>query len=205
MNHSLPARAACSSPAGAAGETVYNADYNMMQYCDGDDKWIRMSTGYVPPAVTFDGTNAYLRQNPIGAGASTDTDKLTMSFWVYVPSTATEDYDLVYEGQGANGRVQVAMNLDGAAGNGSREVFFTFRNSGNAVVTTIDSSAIADNQWHHVLFSFSAGSNLGHLYVDNALNEQNKTINPGNGNADFDADQTIGGNAGGARFRALWF
>ena len=37
---------ACSGPTGAAGEMIYNADHNVMQYCDGAS-WISMAGGLV--------------------------------------------------------------------------------------------------------------------------------------------------------------
>jgi hypothetical protein len=39
---SSPAFAACSSPTGTEGETVYNADYHVMQFCN-DTVWISMA------------------------------------------------------------------------------------------------------------------------------------------------------------------
>ncbi len=38
------ALAACASPTGVAGEIVYNADYNTVQFCNGTD-WVSMSGG----------------------------------------------------------------------------------------------------------------------------------------------------------------
>lgn len=40
------AQAACSNPAGEAGEQIYNADYKTMQFCDGTN-WISMKGGAV--------------------------------------------------------------------------------------------------------------------------------------------------------------
>jgi hypothetical protein len=39
-----PASAVCSSPAGTAGQTLYNADFKEMQYCD-NTNWISMGQG----------------------------------------------------------------------------------------------------------------------------------------------------------------
>jgi len=39
----VAAHAACTIPDGEAGEQIYNADYNVMQFCNGTD-WISMSS-----------------------------------------------------------------------------------------------------------------------------------------------------------------
>ncbi len=47
-----PALAACSLPAGNAGDTIYNKPYHVYQYCDGT-KWWEMGPQIPPPASTF--------------------------------------------------------------------------------------------------------------------------------------------------------
>lgn len=44
----LPARAACTNPAGEKGVMVYNVDYNVMQFCNGTE-WVAMA-GLAPAA-----------------------------------------------------------------------------------------------------------------------------------------------------------
>lgn len=48
------AQAACSSPAGEAGEQIYNADYKTMQFCDGTN-WISMKGGNISGGSQIDG------------------------------------------------------------------------------------------------------------------------------------------------------
>src|SRR5664279_5564036 len=58
------AQAACSSPAGSAGNIINNSDYHVPQYCDGTN-WIAMgqpggtSLGF--SRVAYDGTRGTMR------------------------------------------------------------------------------------------------------------------------------------------------
>ncbi|GAB9155392.1 hypothetical protein BDS110ZK25_53480 [Bradyrhizobium diazoefficiens] len=69
------AYAACSNPAGAAGQTRYASNYNVMVYCDGTN-WVSMAGGV---SVTVGGTtnnpggnNTNIQYNSGGSFAGSD-------------------------------------------------------------------------------------------------------------------------------------
>lgn len=66
---STPADAACSNPSGSAGNTVYNADYNVLQFCNGTN-WRAIGS-----------QNFYLTftdQTDVAGGATITSDTLTI-------------------------------------------------------------------------------------------------------------------------------
>ncbi len=156
--YSLPAHAACSSPAGSAGMIIYNPDYLQMQYCDGTD-WIKMGpTPYVQNAVTLDGD--YLRNN--SWSGPTSTTMWTGSFWFRQDAAGVgSDYDRLLE-SGSGETIDVTIDQ-----NSSDELIFGATNDSGTTVLTIRTDGISDSDWHHVVFSVDlSDTNRRHIYVD---------------------------------------
>jgi hypothetical protein len=63
------ARADCSGPAGVEAEVIYNADYHVMQFCNGTD-WVAM--GGISPAAGGSSADWYQTSSQYG-GADADT------------------------------------------------------------------------------------------------------------------------------------
>lgn len=87
------AYAACTTPAGIAGEIIYNTDHNVLQYCD-DTRWVGMgwknnltaqgSTGNLQFKGSDDKLSANanltwdITNNRLGIGTSTPSERLTV-------------------------------------------------------------------------------------------------------------------------------
>ncbi|HEY8963822.1 MAG TPA: hypothetical protein VIN59_05085, partial [Alphaproteobacteria bacterium] len=71
------AYAACSSPAGAEGEMIYNDDFNVLQFCDGTN-WVGMSggSGGCGGAGVTDGDKGDITVGSSGASWMIDDDVL---------------------------------------------------------------------------------------------------------------------------------
>jgi len=71
-----PAHADCTSPAGVAGNQVYNTSYNVMQYCNGE-RWVLMGLSSSGGGFwDLNGTNIYYNDGDVGIGTSNPTAKL---------------------------------------------------------------------------------------------------------------------------------
>lgn len=149
------AHAACTNPAGSAGDIVYNQDRKVFQGCTGD-AWVAFhGAAYTPYAVSFDGVNDHLVTGALTAVA--DSKSATGSFWVR-----------------RTGGIGVQQRIYRATGN-DFTIFFradnTIRiygrdNSGNNDIIFDSTLAIADSNWHHVLFSFDTNAGNARIYID---------------------------------------
>lgn len=185
-----------STAAAPAGYMTYDAKHARMMYCNGTD-WVHAGIGaYNPNAVSFDGASDILAGTPMSAGASTDTDKVTASFWVM---PAAETTQVLWQGSSV-GRIQIMVNDDATPANGLVEIYFHGRNSSDNGIISVGSNPISTNSWHHVLISLDAANNINHLYVDGVLSEQGEAIIPANGSIDFDTQHNI--STGGAYLNA---
>ena len=153
---SSPAHAACSNPTGIAGQIDFNADQNVLQYCD-DGSWMPMyAEHYQANAVTFDGTNDYLSAGAM-AGV-TDSKNITVSFW--------------FRRNGGFGALQYLFQNDSnrfrIAFNASNQIIITGQNSaGSTVINVYASSTVTDTNWHHLMASFDMENTSNrHLYLD---------------------------------------
>ena len=150
--------AQCASPVGAAGDMAYNDSEYVMQWCDGTN-WI--GTGnppYIPNAVTFDGTNDYLVENP--ATVYSDTDRMTGSFWVKTTMGAVDG--LIYRALPGN-----IVNIEFLPSNNLRVIIENGTN-GNSIFNE-QISGLKDGQWHHIIFSFDASDGNRHIYIDDSV------------------------------------
>jgi len=154
----------CDTPTGAPGEIRYNADRAIMQYCDGHN-WVTMGLGsYLPSAIYFNSASWLTRGGDLTG--LTDGKKVTGSFWLRTEDLTTNGVILYSSGNGSGFRVRHR-----GIGNGADvDVFAT--NAAGAMVLYINSqnSLIADNKWHHALFSVDLedGANRSHFYIDGA-------------------------------------
>lgn len=77
-----PLSAACVSPAGVEGETLYNTDYAVMQFCDGTN-WVSMAaSGTVTeadPQVNSLTGSAWCKANAGGTAVDCTTTDLSAS------------------------------------------------------------------------------------------------------------------------------
>jgi len=177
------ARAYCVNPSGNAGDTMYNRDWRVEQYCN-SFQWMPMGRPlYTPQGVTFDGSTNYLSDTTTLGAA--DGSSMTGSFWFRRSGNfETSEVFLVSSAGVGNVRSQMylgtddKLHIDGGA------------TSSNDLLVMHGSTAITDSNWHHFMFSFDL-SNAAHrfMYLDGVA----ETITAGtytNGNIVFSAADT---------------
>ena len=62
------AKAACTSPTGVEGMLVYNHDYNLVQYCDANNAWVRLGGGTLDARIGALTANKWCAANAGGTG-----------------------------------------------------------------------------------------------------------------------------------------
>jgi hypothetical protein len=67
--------AACTNPTGEEADIVYNADYHVMQFCNGTN-WISMAAGVAELKWNSDGTNVYYDGGNVGIGTNSPSSIL---------------------------------------------------------------------------------------------------------------------------------
>jgi len=141
-----------------------------------------VDAGFKCDGVTFDGGSYMSRAAWTGTHSS---DELIVSYWILNNGAGATDTHI----GGTDGRHNIIWNSD--------KWYTGLYASSNARIAIIQSSTspAADTDWHHILFSYNAGT--PYLYIDNAnvlVDTQSDA-----GTIDFDlALNTIGSNASGA-------
>lgn len=72
------AQADCSNPAGEEGVVIYNADYKVMQFCNGTN-WISMASTFAQGAWQISGTNTFYTDGNVGIGTNNPTAPLQIT------------------------------------------------------------------------------------------------------------------------------
>lgn len=117
---------------------------------------------YIPLAVTFDGTNDYLKKT---SGAScTDSSKFTFSFWARRNAPITQDWIFAIHSVGGPGDdKRLDIRFDGA----TAPLLINAKNSSGTELLEVLTSNIGDTDWHHYMGSFDVtDTGKRHLYVD---------------------------------------
>lgn len=180
-----------STAAAPAGFMIYDMRSAAMIYCNGTN-WVHTGTGgYNPNAVMFDGTDILTHASAL-SNVAADGKTVTGSFW--------------FRRTGGIGSQQRIYRTN----DGDFEIRFLNTNqfaiqaddpSGTPEVLNVQSGAITDSNWHHVMFSFDMSStSKRHLYIDgaDALNVVTtytdspfEMTNPGRFGADGTGAQTL--------------
>ena len=154
------AHAACTSPAGYAGEIVYNKEFHFLQYCN-DTAWMPIvkpgkATLYMPHATYFDGVDDYYIQSSVPANLS-DGKTVTGSVWVQRETTGT--IDTIFS---INDRF--IFRIDSAG-----DVSLVAENTADTDILDASTSTgpLNDTNWHHIMFSIDMGNSANNrVYVD---------------------------------------
>jgi hypothetical protein len=140
-------------------------------------------TGFKVGAVTFDGSNDYMSR--AAWSGTNSSNELLVSYWILNNGDGVDDTHI----GGTDGRHNIIWTSD---------TWYTgMYASSNARIARISSSTspAADTDWHHILFSYNAGT--PYLYIDNA----NVLVDTESSDAVIDFDlalNTIGSNASAA-------
>ena len=141
----------------APGGMRYNDETEGIEYHSGYD-WVHAGLGsYSANGVTFDGTSDYVSGTLSGLS---DTKKWSGSFWFRLNNLSNTDREIFdTDGQG-----DISFNWKGAS---SDRIIIYAQNASPAAVLNIQSSAINDTDWHHVMFSVDlSDTSKRHIYVD---------------------------------------
>lgn len=113
---------------------------------------------YEAQGVTFDGTNDYLLRGGDLTG-NADGQIFTGSVWFRRNSTGSQQRI----GGGQFGRWQIELL------SATDEVKFECENGSGSVILQVNSSAVTDSGWHHILWSFDlSNASNRHIYLDDA-------------------------------------
>ncbi len=216
--HIAPAYAVCANPSGAAGDMIFNADYHVLQWCDGTN-WIAGGTTHTKYlGVNFDGTNDYMTQS-VTLGA--DGKSFTGSFWVRrTGGTGSQQtfyrFNSTATYSAANLRFLIEFNA-------ADRIHIQGRSSVPAdVLDGISTTQITDSNWHHVAFSVDLLLSDGDcdpailIYIDGSRETLSGTPVCSNTNIDFNvatdsssfgsgSDAAISGNKLNADVMDFWF
>lgn len=162
----------CSSPSAEAGSIRYNADRAVMQYCNGRE-WVAMGPdGYAPVAVSFDGTNDWIRLATDFTG-NANSNYITGSFW-FRTDPASDGNEVIYSG---------GNSLTISVG-GDNRLYFSAREATNTtnIVVWRTPASVRDNTWRHVMFSIDMTNQAAsRFYVDGAHVDNFTTFTQGAG------------------------
>ncbi len=150
-----------SNAAGVAGEMIYNATNANLVYCN-DTDWVHAGTGsYNPTAVHFEDSDPdYLKLNT--ATGPSSTTQWSGSFWVKLDTLGS--YDIIFDSRTGTNTLDVNLDVlnDG-------RIQFLATNTADTTVLNLHSSALADTNWHHVMWSFDLSNTAKrHVYIDGA-------------------------------------
>ena len=176
----------CNFPDGEVGEIHYSDDANVMMFCNGQG-WAAMGAPrHEPQAVTFDGTADYLDSTT--DVTVTDAKQATGSFWIR-RNGGIGSAQQILRGTGNDFVLELlasnllSINGDGVAADAS-------------LIDMENGTAIADSNWHHVLFSFdltgSTHTATGHIYIDDASDKGTVAAFTDIDDIDFSTRTTIG-------------
>ena len=146
--------------AGSGPGTIrYNNTHNVMEYHEGT-QWIAMGhERYVPNAVAFDGTNDGIEYT---GGGYADSKLWTGSFWVRRNAVGVQHTIIDTDGNDIDVQFEADNSLRIKA-----------TNTSGSTALLVSGNAIADTDWHHVMFSFDMSDTAKrHIYIDDvsALN-----------------------------------
>ena len=154
------AHAACTSPAGNAGDIVYNKEFRFLQYCN-DTSWMPVvkagkATIYMPHVAYLDGVDDYYIQFSVPANLA-DGKTVTGSVWVQRETTGT--IDTIFS---INDRFIFRITSAG-------DVSLVAENTADTDILDASTSTgpLNDTNWHHIMFSIDmANSANNRVYVD---------------------------------------
>ena len=137
------------------GSIRYNDASEAIEYHSGTE-WVHAGLGsYSPNAVTFDGTNDGIEYT---GGGYADSKLWTGSFWVRRNAVGVEHNIVDTDGNDIDVRFQADNTLRIKA-----------TNTSGSTALLVSGNAIADTDWHHVMFSFDMSDTAKrHIYIDDA-------------------------------------
>jgi hypothetical protein len=166
-----PARADCSSPAGVAGQQIYNSTYPVMQYCNGTD-WIPMWGTQEKEAIG--GSGIGYPECTITSGQMTTLQTLNNANFNTATSMSISD-NVLFLGTQANNKL-VSVNID----NPSNMKFMSFLATGYATAyVSAKDGRVATSAGSGDRVVWSNVSNPGAMSVINSF-DVNTADSPGN-------------------------
>ena len=192
------AHAACTSPAGNAGDIIYDAEFRQAQFCN-DTGWLPMLQqnyilGYLPHAIYFDGTDDYYTQSGNPANL-TDSKTVTGAVWLKRNATGA-----IHTILAINDRFIFRVTSAG-------DVSIVAENTADTDILDVTTSGgpLDDTNWHHVIFSIDMANSANNvILVDFNWQTLNYSVNTDQ-NIDFTVSGfTLGAGASGVnKFNGL--
>jgi hypothetical protein len=188
-----PARASCFNPAGNTGDTMYNADWHVPQYCNGG-AWIIMGTPGVPLSIQNGLAGWWKLDDGSGTSAADSSGNGKTGTLVNAPTWTTGNINGALTFNGTNQQVSIpslglssvfsfSFWVKSTYGTGSE--MFSIGNfiyceanysagdiaacSPDASTHVITAGGLMDGNWHHVAYVSTGAAATQLMYVDGTL------------------------------------